>query len=278
MKQWLSGLLKPFQREPHNREEFLALLNDLKTQGLLNQDNLVMIEGVLNVTTKQVSDIMVSRGQMVVIECDSELRDILPVLINSSHSRFPVIGENKDQVLGILLAKDLLRFINTHPQAHAENDFSLKNLIRPAVFVPESKRIDILLHEFRNNRYHMAIVVDEFGGTAGLVTIEDVLEEIVGEIEDETDVAIEEPNIVELQKNSYRINPLTPIEEFNRFFNTDISNDDFDTIAGYIMQQVGHMPKKGENVHIGHYELHVIQASRRRLQQIKLTVHTPHEK
>ena len=274
MKHWFSGLLRRFQREPHNREEFLALLNDLKTQGLLNQDTLVMIEGVLNVTTKQVSDIMVPRGQMVVIEQEAPLSEILPILIDSSHSRFPVIGENKDQVLGILLAKDLLRFIHDPNQALSKQEhFSLKALIRPAVFVPESKRIDILLHEFRNNRYHMAVVVDEFGGTAGLVTIEDVLEEIVGEIEDETDISVEEPNIVELQKNSYSINPLTPIEEFNRFFNTEISNDDFDTIAGYIMQQVGHMPKKGENVHIGQYELHVIQASRRRLQQIKLTVH-----
>lgn len=273
-KSWFSRLLQALHREPHDREELIDLLHNAKERRILNNDALVMIEGVLNVTTLQVSDIMVPRGQMVVIEHDASFEEVLPTVIKSSHSRYPVIGDNKDEVLGILLAKDLLHHCKQHP---GQQGF-IQSLVRPAVFVPESKRIDILLHEFRRNRYHMAIVVDEFGGTSGLVTIEDVLEQIVGEIEDETDVDFAEPNIVPLQKNSYQINPLTPIAEFNEYFQTELSDEDVDTIAGYVMQQIGHMPKRGENLHIGQYELHVIQATRRRLQQLRLTVHDAHEK
>jgi len=273
-KSWFRRLIQALQREPHDREKLLEILYNAKERQILNNDALIMIEGVLNVTTIQVGDIMVPRGQMVVIEKDDSLEEVLPKVIKSSHSRFPVIGDDKDEVLGILLAKDLLTY---YKQSPVQNNF-IHSLIRPAVFVPESKRIDILLHEFRHNRYHMAIVVDEFGGTSGLVTIEDVLEQIVGEIEDETDTQSEEPNIVELQKNSYQINPLTPIEEFNKFFETNIDDNDFDTIAGYIMQQIGHMPKRGENIHLGRYQIHVIQATRRRLQQLRLTVHEAHEK
>lgn len=273
-KSWISRLLQALQREPHDRAELIELLHNAKDRQILNNDALIMIEGVLNVTRLQVSDIMIPRGQMVVVEKDASFDEVLHNILKSSHSRYPVIGDNKDEVLGILLAKDLLNYCKQHPG----NQPFIQSLIRPAVFVPESKRIDILLHEFRRNRYHMAIVVDEFGGTSGLVTIEDVLEQIVGEIEDETDIELEEPNIVKLQKNSYQLNPLTPIAEFNEFFDTQLSDEDFDTIGGYVMQQIGHMPKRGENIHIGHYQLHVIQATRRRLQQLRLTVHEAHEK
>lgn len=272
-KSWLSRLANALHREPNDRDELLDILHNAKEKQILNSDALIMIEGVLNVTTTHVRDIMVPRGHMVVIEKDAEFNELLPMVIKSTHSRFPVIGENKDEVLGILLAKDLLTYCKEGPTT----PHFIASLIRPAVFVPESKRIDILLHEFRNNRYHMAVVVDEFGGISGLVTIEDVLEQIVGNIEDETDITSSEPNINEIQKNVFDVNPLTPIDEFNAFFSTAINRDDVDTIGGFVMQQVGHMPKRGENIQLGKYQIHVIQASKRRLQQLRLTVHENHD-
>lgn len=266
-KSWLSWLTHILHREPHDREELVELLHNAKERQILNHDTLIMLEGVLKVTTTHVRDIMIPRGRMVVVDHDTPFTQVLPKVIESTHSRFPVIGENRDEVLGILLAKDLLNFI--HP-IDVPVDF-ISTLIRPAVFVPESKRIDILLHEFRNNRYHMAIVVDEFGGVSGLVTIEDVLEQIVGNIEDETDRLVVEPNIREIENGIFDINALTSIEEFNNYFTTNISDDDFDTIGGFVMQQVGHMPQRGESIRFGGYDIQVTQASNRRIQHLRLT-------
>ncbi|OGO91608.1 MAG: magnesium/cobalt efflux protein [Coxiella sp. RIFCSPHIGHO2_12_FULL_42_15] len=266
-KSWLSWLASVLHREPHDREELIEVLHNAKERQILNNDTLIMLEGVLEVTTTQVRDIMIPRGRMVVVDHDTPFSEALSKVIESTHSRFPIIGENRDEVLGILLAKDLLNFIH---QTDAPINF-ISTLIRPAVFVPESKRIDILLHEFRNNRYHMAIVVDEFGGVSGLVTIEDVLEQIVGNIEDETDRLVIEPNINEVEPGVFDINALTSIEDFNQYFSTEIRDDDFDTMGGFIMQQIGHMPKRGESIRFNHYEIQVTQASKRRIQQLRLT-------
>lgn len=265
-KSWLSRLFHTLHRDPHNRDELIEILHNAKERQLLNDDALIMIHGVLNVSTTQVRDIMVPRGRMVVFEHDDKPQDIIPKIIESTHSRFPVIGENRDEVLGILLAKDLLRFLNQD----TINTTRIDDLIRPAVFIPESKRIDVLLHEFRNNRYHMAIVVDEYGGVSGLVTIEDVLEQIVGNIEDETDVLSQEPNIQEIEPGIFQVKALTTIEEFNHYFSTKLSDDDYDTIGGYVMQEIGHIPKRGESFQLGQFEVIVTQASKRRINEIRM--------
>lgn len=264
-KSWFLRLLHALHRNAHDREELLEILHNAKDKQILKSDALVMIEGVLNVSQTQVRDIMIPRGQMVVIEADDNIDTIVTKVIESTHSRFPVIGESRDEVLGILLAKDLLQ----HPQQTTPNR-NIHSIVRPAVFVPESKRLNILLHEFRINRYHMAIVVDEYGGVSGLVTIEDVLEQIVGNIEDETDIASDKSNIIEVEPNHFEVNPLTSIEDFNDYFSTQIDDNNFDTIGGYVMQTVGHIPKRGETLTLGHFEIIVTNASKRRIQQLKL--------
>ncbi len=265
-KSWLQRLAKTLHREPHNRDELVDLLHNAKDRQLLNNDAFIMIEGVLEVSLTHVRDIMIPRGRMAVVEYNSTPEQVLPMIIESTHSRFPVIGENRDEVLGILLAKDLLKYYIKKDNIQT----TVQSLIRPAVFVPESKRIDILLREFRINRYHMAIVVDEFGGVSGLVTIEDVLEQIVGNIEDETDVKVEEPNIRKTEAGNYDIRALTPIDEFNEHFGTAIDDDDFDTIGGYVAQQIGHMPKPGEKLELTDFNITVTAASKRRIKQLLL--------
>lgn len=264
-KSWFLRLLHALHRNAHDREELLEILHNARDKQILKSDALVMIEGVLNVSQTQVRDIMIPRGQMVVIESDDTMDTIITKVIESTHSRFPVIGGSRDEVLGILLAKDLLRY----PQQTTQ-DKNLNDIIRPAVFVPESKRLNILLHEFRINRYHMAIVVDEFGGISGLVTIEDVLEQIVGNIEDETDIASDKSNIVEVEPNHFEVNPLTSIEDFNNYFSTQLDDNNFDTIGGYVMQTIGHIPKRGETLALDRFEIIVTSASKRRIQQLKL--------
>ena len=262
---WYQRLTKRLHRKPHDRDDLIALLHHAKAKGVLNQDAMIMIEGVLKVSSIQVRDIMIPRGHMVVVEQSDTLQQILPAMIQSAHSRFPVVGESKDEIVGILLAKDLLQLLQQE-----DTSLSIQSLIRPAMFIPESKRIDVLLHEFRRNRYHMAIVVDEYAGVSGLVTIEDVLEQIVGSIEDETDDTVDQPNIHEQQTGVFLINALTPLDEFNAYFATQLDNEHADTIAGYLMQVIGHMPKRGESHQLGHYVLSVQKASRRRLEQLTL--------
>lgn len=264
---WLERLTNFLIREPKDSEQLIEQLRLATQRQLLNNQALAMIEGVLRVSDTQARDIMVPRSQMVIIEQDATPREILPILIESAHSRFPVIGENKDEVVGILLAKDLLAYNMHDPHLH----FDIKKILRPAVFVPESKRLDILLQEFRINRNHMAIVVDEYGGVAGLITIEDILEQIVGDIEDEYDVS-DENYIKKHNETQYIVKALTPIEEFNDYFFADFSDEEFDTIGGLVMQAFGHLPKRGESVVIDNFRFKVLHADNRRIHLLKVIV------
>lgn len=253
--------------EPRDRGELLDILRDACSRKLVDSDALQMIEGVFQVAEMQVRDILVPRSKMVVVERDAPLEEILPVIIESGHSRFPVIGEDRDDVAGVLLAKDLLRFSS----AKTNGDFNLEAILRPAVISPESKRLNVLLKEFRINRNHMAIVVDEYGGVAGLVTIEDVLEQIVGDIDDEHD-AEEHVNIRKQKDNRYAVRALTQIDEFNDVIGSNFSDDEYDTIGGLIMHEVGHMPKPGEKIIVGQYKFKVLAADSRRIHLLQVTI------
>ena len=259
----LSSLLL---REPEDREQLLALLHSAFERDLLDADALTIIEGAMAASETSVRDVMVPRAQMDVIDIDSSLDQLIPTVIETAHSRFPVVGESKDDVLGILLAKDLLRSI-------IERDFSLRNWLRPAVFIPESKRLNVLLREFRVSRNHMAIVVDEYGGVAGLVTIEDVLEQIVGDIEDEYDFDETVDNIQLDQSGRYRVKAQTEIASFNHAFGTTFPDDDFDTVGGMLLHHLGRVPKRNEVVEVGHVRFQVLRADSRRL--YTLLVDTP---
>jgi magnesium and cobalt transporter len=223
------------------------------------------MEGALSVSDMQVRDIMIPRAQMTVIKIDAELDEALPQIIHAAHSRFPVIDDNLDNVIGILLAKDLLPLI-----LEREPEFDLRSLLRPAVVVPESKRLNVLLREFRQNRNHMAIVIDEYGGVAGLVTIEDVLEEIVGEIEDETDVD-EGLDIRKISPTDFFVKAQTPIEDFNEHFSVSFSNEEFDTIGGLVVNAFGHVPTRSETTYLQRFEFKVVNADQRRLLSLRVT-------
>jgi magnesium and cobalt transporter len=252
----LSALL---MREPEDREQLVTLLHSAYERNLLDGEALSMIEGALQVSEMQVRDIMVPRAQMDVIDVNETPDKFIPHVIATAHSRFPVVDKNRDDVIGILLAKDLLRYYA------GEEEFKVRDMLRPAVFVPESKRLNVLLREFRANRNHMAVVVDEYGGVAGLVTIEDVLEQIVGEIEDEYDFDESEDNIVREQSGHYRVKAQTEIADFNRVFGTDLPDTDFDTVGGLILHRFGRLPKRGEATTIGSLRFQVLRADSRRL-------------
>lgn len=260
-------LSRIFLEIPQNSQELVEILQASESRGLLDMDALNMIEGVLQVSEIQVRDIMIPRSHMVILEEDTRYEDMLPVVNDSGHSRFPVIGENRDEIEGVLLAKDLLRYVDEE----ARKDFDIKDVLRKAVFVPESKRLNVLLKEFRACRNHMAIVVDEYGGVAGLVTIEDVLEQIVGEIDDEHDIE-DVGNIRRMGVNRYSVKALTPIEEFNEFFESSFSEEESDTLAGMLMKNLGHMPKRGEAVTIDHYLFKIMSADSRRIKHVQLTI------
>ncbi len=250
----LSALLT---REPEDREELIELLHAAYERNLFDADALSIIEGAINVADIQVRDVMVPRAQMDVIDVDADINDILSFSLETSHSRFPVVGDNKDDVLGILLAKDLLRA--------RDADFDLRSMLRPAVFIPESKRLNVLLREFRVSRNHMAIIVDEYGGVAGLVTIEDVLEQIVGDIEDEYDFDEDADNIIADQAGRYRVKATTEVEDFNAAFSTQFSSDDADTVGGLIIQHLGRLPKRGELIQLEDLRFQVLRADSRRV-------------
>lgn len=233
-----------------------------------------LIDSVLEFHDSRVRDVMIPRGQMDVINIGSTLPQILSEIAETGHSRYPVILENRDEITGILLVKELLHFYAGTPSAEDIAGFTLKNHIRSALYVPESKRLDVLLAEFRLTRTHMAIVLDEFGGVAGLVTIEDVLEEIVGDIDDEYDTA-EPVHIREQSANRFTVRALTPIDEFNAHFGTDFSDDEYDTIGGFITHELGHLPRRGEVVCVGGYEFKILGADKRRLHLLLVTVMTP---
>ncbi|AEY00997.1 magnesium and cobalt efflux protein CorC [Oceanimonas sp. GK1] len=266
-KNWLERLGQMFQGEPKNREELVEVIMDAGERDLIDQDTKDMIEGVLEVSELRVRDIMIPRSQMVTVEKSQPVSSFLPMIIESTHSRFPVVNEDKDHIEGILLAKDLLPY----GFGLTEEDFSIDKVLRPAVVVPESKRLDKLLKEFREERYHMAIVVDEFGGVSGLVTIEDILELIVGDIEDEYD-AEESAEIRQISKRVYSVAALTDIEDFNDFFNTDFSDEEADTVGGMVMHAFGHLPGKGEQVELGGFVFKVAHADRRRLLQLQVKI------
>ncbi len=245
-------------REPEDREQLVALLHSAFERNLLDADALSIIEGALAVSDMQVRDIMVPRAQMQVISIDDSATDMTATAIDTAHSRFPVTGENKDDVIGILLAKDLLRL-------HAGEDVAVRDMLRPAIFIPDSKRLNVLLREFRASRNHMAIVVDEYGGVAGLVTIEDVLEQIVGDIEDEYDFDEASDNILLDHAGHYRVKATTEIADFNAAFDTHFSDDECDTVGGLVIHHLGRLPKRGEHVQIDGLRIQVLRADSRRV-------------
>jgi magnesium and cobalt transporter len=248
-------------REPEDREQLLELLQSSYERNLMDADALAMIEGVLQVSELHARDIMVPRSQMYVVDIHDEPEKFLPQVIESGHSRFPVIGESRDDVIGILLAKDLLRYF-------AGQEYNVREMLRPAVFIPESKRLNVLLKDFRRNRNHMAIVVDEYGGVAGLVTIEDVLEQIVGDIEDEYDFDETEANILLDRNGLYRVKAQTSIEDFNATFGTSFSDEEYDTIGGLLLSRFGRLPKRGEEMVLDRLRFRVLRADSRRLHSL----------
>jgi len=259
-------------REPEDREQLVTLLHGAYENSLMDADSLAMIEGVLQVSEMQVRDIMIPRSQMDVIDITDPPETFIPHVIETAHSRFPVIEDDKNDVIGILLAKDLLRY-------YAGEDFEVRDMLRPAVFIPESKRLNILLKEFRSNRNHIAIVVDEYGGVAGMVTIEDVLEQIVGDIEDEYDYDEDEDNIIQNADGQYRVKALTEIADFNEVIGTDLSDEEFSTIGGLVVHQFGRLPKRDDEIMLGGLRFRVLRADSRRLHtlMVELLVDTNSE-
>ena len=246
-------------REPEDREQLLSLLRSAYQRNLLDADALSMIEGAMTVSEMAVRDIMVPRAQMDVIDIHQPVEDFIPLVISTAHSRFPVIDQNRDDVIGVLLAKDLLRHYA------GEEEFNVREMLRPAVFIPESKRLNVLLREFRASRNHMAIVVDEYGGVAGLVTIEDVLEQIVGDIEDEYDFDEASDNILLESSGRYRVKALTQIADFNAAFGTAFSDQEHDTVGGLLIARLGRLPKRGESALIEGFKFQVLRADSRRV-------------
>jgi magnesium and cobalt transporter len=262
---WLERLSNFLLREPEDREQLIELLHSAYENSLLDADALSMIEGVLQVSEMQVRDVMIPRSQMDVIDITDAPEKFIPFVIETAHSRFPVIEENKDDVIGILLAKDLLRY-------YAGEDFEVRDMLRPAVFIPESKRLNVLLKEFRSNRNHIAIVVDEYGGVAGMVTIEDVLEQIVGDIEDEYDFDETEDNIIRDANGRYRVKALTEIADFNEALGTNFSDEEYSTIGGLVVSKFGHLPKRGEQVTFDNINFTALRADSRRLHSINVEI------
>ena len=251
----LSALLL---REPEDREQLIALLHSAYERNLLDAEALSMMEGVIQVSERQVREIMLPRAQMDVIDISEPPEQFIPFVIETAHSRFPVIDGNKDNIIGILLAKDLLRY-------YAGEEFEVRDMLRPAVFVPESKRLNVLLRDFRSNRNHIALVVDEYGGVCGMVTIEDVLEQIVGEIEDEYDFDEDEDNIISVGHDTWRVKAATEIEDFNQTLGSEFSDEEYDTVGGLVLKAAGQLPKRGTHVTIGDMNFTVLRVDSRRL-------------
>lgn len=270
-RSWLDRLLHSFNHEPQSREELLQIVKEAAKKAVVDPEAVSIIEGALDVAHQQVREIMVPRSQMIMLKADESPIQLLPTIIESGHSRFPVIGESPDDVKGILLAKDLLPLL-----LNKSDDIQLTDILRPANIIPESKRLNVLLQEFRERRYHMAMVIDEYGGISGLVTIEDILEEIVGDIEDETD-EYQEDFIRQVSDSDYILKALTPIEEFNEHFKASFSDEEFDTVGGIIIQAFGHMPQRNEVIEIEGYNFRVLYADGRQIHLLRLTIPTPAE-
>ena len=260
---WLSQL---FHSEPKDKEELIEVIREAEENELIDPDTLDMIEGVMDIAEQRIRDIMIPRSQIVTIKDNYSLDQCLDIISEHGHSRYPVISEDRDHIEGVLLAKDLLIFIR-----QGIDDFDLKKILRPTVIVPESKRVDHMLKEFRMQRYHMAIAIDEFGGVSGLVTIEDILELIVGDIEDEYD-EVEDRDVRRLSPSVYTVRALTPVEDFNEIFATHFSDDEMDTIGGLVMQHFGRLPLRGESIIIDGYQFKVTIADKRRIIQLHVTI------
>ncbi|MCE7031807.1 CBS domain-containing protein [Lysobacter sp. GX 14042] len=267
-RSWFDRISSALSGEPSNREDLVELLRDAQADGLIEADTLTMMEGAIAVSDLSVGDVMIPRSQMVMLPAEAPMDELLALVVESGHSRFPVHGDDKDQIIGILLAKDLLRRF-----ANGGGRLDLHALLRPAVLIPESKRLDVLLREFRQSRNHMAIVVDEYGGVAGLLTIEDVLEQIVGEIDDEHDDA-EDPNamIAAQADGQFVVDALTPIEDFNERFRADFDDDEYDTIGGLVTGAIGHLPEAGEQLTLSRFVFRVASADARRVHAFHVSV------
>ncbi len=261
---WLERLSALLIRKPEDREQLITLLHSAFERNLLDSDALSMIEGVMQVSEMQARDIMVPRSQMDVVDISEKPEDFIPFVVEAAHSRFPVIEGSEDDIIGILLAKDLLRYY-ADPE-----EFNVRSMLRPAVFIPESKRLNVLLKDFRSNRNHMAIVVNEYGGMAGLITIEDVLEQIVGEIEDEYDFDEDQDNIVMEADGTYRVKAITEISSFNEELGANFADDDYDTVGGLVLNKFGRLPHRGESVAIDHFKFTVQRVDSRRLHMLKV--------
>lgn len=264
-KSWLDKIASIFNAEPQDLSDLQDIINEAQNRQLIDADTQSMLQGVLEVSSMRARDIMVPRSQMATIDIDDSVADMLPILMENNHSRYPVVNEDKDHIEGILLVKDLLQYA-LDPNV---SDWHLRDLLRPAVIIPESKRVDALLKEFRQKRYHMAVVVDEYGGVSGLVTIEDILEQIVGEIEDEHDDE-EEHDIKKMASRVFQVSALTPLDEFNESFSTDFDEEDADTIGGIVLHAFGHMPAKGESIELKGLTFKVSKANSRRLVQLQV--------
>ena len=265
-KSWIDKIAQVFSDEPTDTKSLLEVLRNAEQDQVLDADALSIIEGALQVSNMQVRDIMIPRSQVITVPASQSPEKIFNLVSKASHSRFPVIGESVDNVLGILLAKDLLPHIANHDR----EKFDIKNMVRPATFISENKRLNILLKEFKEIKQHMAIVIDEYGSVCGIVTIEDVLEQIVGEIEDETDVDNED-FIKRFDDKNHIVKALTPLDEFNDYFNTELSDHEFTTIGGLVLQQFGHIPERGETVNIGPFLITIVNADNRQIKLIKVT-------
>ncbi len=268
-RSWLDRISQLFSGKPRNRKDLINQIKDAHEQGMVDADAFAMAEGALEMGELHVRDVMIPRSQIVTLSKDCSVRDALPDIIESGHSRFPVVGDDKDEVVGILLAKDLLNsFIDDN------SNKSLADYVRPAGIIPESKRLNVLLRDFRVSRNHMAIVVDEYGGVSGLITIEDVLEEIVGEIDDETDNEEEIPDILKTTEGIYRVQALTAIEDFNEELDAEMSDEEYDTIGGIIVAQFGRVPVQGESIQLNGFEFSVSKADERRIHELEVQVNT----
>lgn len=264
-KSWINKIAELFSSEPHTRSDLQDILALAVDNEIIDSDARSIMEGAMEVSDMQARDIMIPRTQMVVIKEDTPMEEILSHIIQSAHSRYPVVGDSLDEISGILLAKDLLPQILCKDQS----EFKIAEILRPTVAVPESKRLNVLLREFRENRNHMAIVIDEYGGVAGLVTIEDVLEEIVGDIEDETDAEADH-FIRKITEDDFFVKALTPIDDFNEYFGTRFSDEDYDTIGGLVIQALGHMPTRNETATIDRFEFQVINADQRKIHSLRM--------
>ncbi|WP_372739973.1 HlyC/CorC family transporter [Neptunomonas sp.] len=265
-RSWFGRLAQAFSDEPKTRDEVLNILRDAVEESVLDQEALSIIEGAIQVAEMQVRDVMIPRSQMTFVHAEQTPKEFLPLIISTAHSRFPVLGENSNEVIGVLLAKDLLPLIIDN----SEEEFDIYSKLRKATFIPESKRLNVLLKEFRATRNHMAIVIDEYGGIAGLITIEDVLEQIVGEIEDEHDFDDNEGNIRLFDENAYIVKALTEIEDFNEYFNASFPDDEFDTIGGIVTHRFGHLPRKDEEVTIQDFTFKVLSSDNRRIRLLQV--------